>query len=584
MNAASRYWGMPELPNADDYLLGALRTEGVGHVFLVPGGLIDPFLPAFGRAAEVVPVVACQEGGAAYMADGYARATHRFGVCLTLGGPGFLNAVTGLAAAQSDESAVLVVSGEVPSDWEGRGGFQDASAFGLNDVQVAEPIAKRSLSVGSAAVFPHHLRAALVELRDLRRGPVHLGIPLDVQRAPIAGAYRPLDTAATSSRVLQAGALEHLAAILERTHARTIVLLAGHGIEADEGCDELRRLAERYELPVATTLRAKGALDETHPLALGVFGYAGTRHAIEGLTDPEVDLVIAIGTGLNQRDTLFWDAALEASRRLVQVDLVASFAGRDLVPLEFVRAGAGAFAAALLDAPPRLDGLLRDGVTTRREWLAKLRAGGSRLYDPQHLASDATPIHPARVVAELQEAAPSDTTVVVDSGAHRAFAGHYWTARAPYRYVSATNIGPMGWAIGAGIGVKAARPEQPVVVITGDGCMRMSGMEIATAARYGFAVVYVVINNAALGNVYLRMRAEGPVPAELTELPAHDWVGFARALGADGVRVDDPARLSDALGRAFAAQGPFVIDVRCDREAATPVAPWAHAAAAWHGD
>ncbi|HTV92730.1 MAG TPA: thiamine pyrophosphate-dependent enzyme, partial [Verrucomicrobiae bacterium] len=154
----------------------------------------------------------------------------------------------------------------------------------------------------------------------------------------------------------------------------------------------------------------------------------------------------------------------------------------------------------------------------------------------------------------------------------------------PYRYISATNIGPMGWAVAAGIGVKAARPDDPVVVITGDGCMRMTGMEIATAARYGLPVIYVVINNAALGNVYLRMRSEGPVPVELTELPMHDWVGLARALGADGVTVEDPALLGAALVRAFEAKSTFVVDVHCDRDAATPVAPWSQARASWHDD
>ena len=567
-----------------EYVLAVIRAEGIGHVFLVPGGLIDPLLPALGEASGLRPIVAAHEGGAAYMADGYARATRNFGACFTLGGPGFSNALTALAAAYSDESALLLVSGEVPSDWEGRGGFQDASAFGLNDVALGTPVTKLSQNVGTPAVLAHHLRAALLAMRDLRRGPVHLSIPLDVQKAPFETAYVTIDPAAASSRVIEVDALDRLTEIIEGSQARNIAILAGHGIEAFDGCAQLRELAEHYALPVATTLRAKGALDETHELSLGVFGYAGTRHAIEALTSPDLDLLLAIGTGLNQRDTLFWDAALEARRRVVHVDVVASLIGRELVPEHFIRADAGAFAGALLDAPEKLDAALRAGADSRRAWLAKIRANGERLYDAQYLTSDATPIHPARVIGALQKAAPENTTILVDSGAHRAFAGHYWTAHGPHRYISATNIGPMGWAIAAGIGVKAARPRDPVVVITGDGCMRMTGMEIATAARYGLPVIYLVINNAALGNVYLRMRTEGPVPTQLTELPLHDWVGFARALGADGVTVDEPALLDAALTRAFEAKSAFVVDVRCDRDAATPVAPWSQARAAWHDD
>ncbi len=572
------------MQSANEYLLAALGAEGIDHLFLVPGGLIDPLLPALGQATGITPIVACHEGGAAYMADGYARATRRFGVCCTLGGPGFANALTGIATAQSDESAVLFISGEVPSDWEGRGGFQDASAFGLNDVAIAGPISKLSQNVGTPAVLAHHLRAALLAMRNLRRGPVHLSLPLDVQKAPIDEAYVPIDPAAATSHVIEVDALDRLREILGRSQARNIAILAGHGIETSTGCEWLRELSERYAIPVATTLRAKGALDERHEFALGVFGYAGTRHAIEALTDPNLELLLAIGTGLNQRDTLFWDTALQARKRMVQVDLVASFTGRELIPNAFIRADGEAFAGALLDAPPQLDALLRDGADSRRAWLAKIRASGDRLFDAHYLRSDATPIHPARVIGELQKAAPERTTILVDSGAHRAFAGHYWTANGPHRYISATNIGPMGWAIAAGIGVKAARRGDPVVVITGDGCMRMTGMEIATAARYGLAVVYVVINNAALGNVYLRMRTEGPVPVALTELPTHDWVGVARALGADGVTVEDPALLGAALVRAFEAKSTFVVDVHCDRDAATPVAPWSQARAAWHDD
>ena len=172
---------------------------------------------------------------------------------------------------------------------------------------------------------------------------------------------------------------------------------------------------------------------------------------------------------------------------------------------------------------------LAASAEARRGWLAAIRAG-PRLHDVENLASEAVPLHPARVIRAARAALARDGIVLVDSGAHRAFAGHYWQAYAPRTYISATNLGPMGWAIPAAVGVACARPGVPVAVITGDGCMQMHGLEVAVAARYRLPIAYIVLNNGALGNVWLRAHALGPIPAELTTIPDHDWAGFGRAL------------------------------------------------------
>jgi acetolactate synthase-1/2/3 large subunit len=147
--------------------------------------------------------------------------------------------------------------------------------------------------------------------------------------------------------------------------------------------------------------------------------------------------------------------------------------------------------------------------------------------------------------------------------------------------ISATNLGPMGWAIPAAVGVQCARPDRRVAVITGDGCMQMHGMEVQTAARYGLPIIYIVLNNGALGNVWLRAHELGPVPSELTRIPDHDWAGFARALGAQGFTVTDPAGLEETYRRALAAGGTVVIDVKADRDCPTPVYDFTAGARAW---
>ena len=223
---------------------------------------------------------------------------------------------------------------------------------------------------------------------------------------------------------------------------------------------------------------------------------------------------------------------------------------------------------------------LAAGESRRREWLATIKAK-PRLYDVENSSRATAPIHPTAAVAALRQAFPRDGIVLVDSGAHRAFAGHYWNAYAPRTYISATNLGPMGWAIPAAVGVQCARPDRRVAVITGDGCMQMHGIEVQTAARYQLPIVYVVINNSALGNVWLRARQYGALPAELTSIPDHDWAGFARALGAQGFTVREPAELASTFEKALAAATTALIDVKADKNFVTPVYDFSAGARAW---
>jgi acetolactate synthase-1/2/3 large subunit len=359
-----------------------------------------------------------------------------------------------------------------------------------------------------------------------------------------------------------------------------VAILAGQGAESSRCSDELRQFAERFHIPVATTLRAKGVLPEDHPLSFGVFGYAGTRHATELLLG-RVDMLLVLGSGLNQRDTMYWNEALRPTRGIVQVDVDATAIAKNF-PVDVAVVGdCGRAIEALTNAGNERLQWLDAGKTERQSWTESVRASGPLLYDADNCSSDAVPIHPARVITELRNMMPRDTVAGVDSGAHRAFAGHYWKAYAPNQYISATNLGPMGWAIPAGIGAKLARPQWPCVVITGDGCMLMHGMEIQTAARFAVPVIWVVLNNGALGNVYLRAKKQGPGPASLTSLPTHDWAGFAGSLGAEGATVEAPEDLAPAFKAALQAGQPYVVDVRCGKDYPTPVTPWSLAAQEW---
>ncbi len=522
-----------------DYILNALADEGLSHLFMVPGGLVDPFLPALARQTRLKPVVAAHEGGAVYMADGYARASGTFGAALGIGGPGCCNMATAVAAAKTDASPV--------HGHDRRSAGRDGGAGRVPGRQPGD--ARRYVRDGAAdaAVQDGRRQQESQSLVPPRPGD-------DVDAAPRPGP--PLaDARCADRRMRRAGharsaasspALGPSAAIRRwprsifwRTgRAAKIAILAGAGVEHDAAAARLKEIAERWSIPVATTLRAKGVFPEDHELSLGVFGYAGTRHATNAILDGDLDCLLVLGSGFNERDTMHWTVRERSKALMIHVntDMDELTAHGDLGHV--VPGSCHAFLDLMLERADLIGPALQAGVQPRRDWLTRIKSG-PQLYDVENTSRPASPIHPATAIAALRKVFPRDGIVLVDSGAHRAFAGHYWRAYEPRTYISATNLGPMGWAIPAAIGVQCARPDRRVAVITGDGCMQMHGIEVQTAARYGLPVIFLVLNNGALGNVWLRARQYG-ASAGRTDQHSGSRLGglrpLARGAGLHGAR------------------------------------------------
>ena len=553
------------------YIVEALRDQGVGHFFIDLGGLNDAFMQPMTETEGITTVVAAFEGGAAYMADGYARASHGLGVCFGIGGPGVLNMVTALASAGLDRSSLLAISGEVARSWEGMGGFQDASAGGVDDIGVLEGVTGLSMSCSSSAVVPHHLRNAITHATT-QRSPVHLSIPVDVQRAETDHDWVPVPASLHSARIIDEHALANVVSLLDDPGNQNIVILAGPGVLHSNGVDALRRFAERFDIPVATTLSGKGLLSDDHPLSLGVFGYGGSRWAIDSILSDDVDILLVLGSNLSQRDTMQWDPGMLPSKALIHVDADPLLIGRTWageVPLVSHPGEALEHLAEIKDVTA-----LEAGAGARRDFLESIKVTGPRNYEPQDTTSDAIPMHPARVIHELRESYPDEGVLCVDSGAHRAWCAEYWSIRRPDTHYSLTNFGPMGGAIPLAIGAKFARPDRPMMVVTGDGCMLMHGMEIHTAAREKLPMVIAVMNNHSYGNIYYRASKVGPEAVSLTDIPGIDWVTFAKSMGAEGERIDHPDQIADAMARALAHDGPYLLDLHVDKTYPTPVGPW----------
>jgi len=561
-----------------EYILSALRDQGVDHCFIDLGGLNDKFMPPLTGTEGLRTIVAAFEGGAAYMADGYARASGNLGVCFAIGGPGILNMVTALAGAKADRSPVLAISGEVARSWEGMGGFQDASGAGLDDIDVLERVTGLSLSVSSRAVVPHHLRHAITHAFT-RRSPVHLSVPVDVQKAQINPAWQPVPDSLKAARYLDEHALKTAVDLLNADGHQNIIVLAGPGVLDTGGVEALRLFAERFDIPVATTLSGKGLIAEDHPLALGVFGYGGSCWAIDAIRSDETDVLLVIGSGLSQRDTMQWDPKMLPSKALIHVDADPLLIGRTWAS-EVPVIGNAAEALSRLAALANAAGL-ESGRGARKAFLERIRSHGPRCYNMEDTESDAVPMHPARVVKELRAAFPDDGVLCVDSGAHRAWFAEYWDVRRPNTHLSLTNLGPMGGAIPLGIGAKLARPKLPLMVATGDGCMLMHGMEIHTGAREKIPMVIALMNNHSYGNIYYRASKMGPAEESLTEIRGIDWVAFVQSMGANGERVERPDQIAGACTRALAASGPYLLDLVADKTYPTPVGAWRERQKEW---
>ncbi|WP_051902318.1 thiamine pyrophosphate-binding protein, partial [Photobacterium sanctipauli] len=436
------------------YVLDTIHKQGVDHIFMVPGGVVDPFLDEFGTTdKDVKAIVAANEAGAAYMADGYARASGKFGVCMGIGGPGIANMVGPLAAAYADGSPILTLAGEVPTEWDGRGGFQDASAAGLNDIGFLSQVTELALEIPQSQMVPHMLDTAMRKMLGRDQRPVSLSFPKQIQTESIQytpSLHKCIQCENISPRAIDLSAASKLIKGMVTSclsNQTNITILAGSGAVRSEASDALLAFAEKYHIPVATTLKAKGVFPEDHPLSLGVFGYAGTQHSTlallnsdksnpncpnQGIADNHV--LIVLGSSLNQRDTMRWDEHLKPENGIYQADVNISAFSKNY-PIDY---------AINSDIKTLLEWLLADEqseelkpvsetVSARQAWLGTIK-DRSRFYDSENTLSNAIPMHPARVIHELQQLMPKETMIIGDSGAHRAFAGHYWQSQAPREY------------------------------------------------------------------------------------------------------------------------------------------------------
>jgi acetolactate synthase I/II/III large subunit len=531
-----------------DILVDILVQAGVEVIFGLPGGPIAPVHDALLDRPEIRTITTRHEAGAMFAAAGYAQATGKLAVVVVTSGPGILNTMTGIASAFCEGLPVLVIAGEVPRDAYGKGAAQDGTSHGLDIIHMVKSITKYAAEAVDANTAPALLRRAIATATGGRRGPVVITLPMDV--ATKRGTPPLVEVGSTVSFSPPSGTIERVANALR--HAKHPLILAGSGNRWGKGPELLRQLAERLQIPVMTTPKAKGVLPETHPLSLGVFGWGGHPTATDYLAQG-VDVLFAIGTSLGEHASDSWSKKLAATEQFIQLDVEAQRIGRNYpVTLGIVDTVEGAL-------PQILNSLKGDPTRLPRHLGGVKRQNTGDVV----LVGKEGKIAPQRALWELQRSLPQNAVFTSDIGGHMFFALHHIEARTPRSFMITLSLGSMGSGIGAAVGMAVARPDVPVVSICGDGCFSMGLGDVATAAQERIPMIVAVLNDERYGMVEIGNNAvygrtpEFAMPMNISHL--------AKGVGARAVVIEQPGEIQKLDLMSMAQEGPLVLDIRIDR-------------------
>ena len=556
---------MPKMTGAEVFA-DMLKGYGVTAVFMVPAVARRTFAE-MERRTEIKRIHVHGEKSAAYMADGYARATGRPGVCMAQV-IGALNLAAGLRDAYLAHSPVIAITGGRDPKTKFRKVYQE-----VDDVPAFEPVTKFNATVDAVERIPDMLRQAFRVAVSGSPGPVHLQFrgnegQLDAEEAEMEPLAEALFAQVPPFR--PEPQREHVLAALKLLQAaERPVIVAGGGVRHSAAGAELVGLAEKLQIPVATSLNGKDAIPGTHPLAVGVVGTYSRESANRVVA--QANLVCFVGTETGGMTTHFW-AVPKIGVPAVQIDIDPEALGRNY-PLK---------AAVLGDARSVLTHMNEQadaGTAERRKpWVTQAQTICREWQDKYRplMESTAVPMRPERLCAELTRHVPDDAIVVVDTGHAGMWMGGMYDLRSP-RQSYMRSAGHLGWAFPAGLGAKCACPERPVVTFTGDAGFWYHIGEVETAVRWSINAVTVVNNNGS-GNQSKRGFDRvygGQQTQKARELWTYTQVNFARVaqdIGALGLRVEKPSEFAPALARALAAERPVFIDVITDIDAMAPLA------------
>jgi len=556
-----------------DLIVDYLEQMGVKYVFGIPGGHISSLYEALARSARREgprAILARHETGAAAMADGYARETGTLGVCCATTGPGATNLITGVAAAYADQIPLLVITAQTSLAHFGRGAFQESSPDTIDTVGMLHYCTRYNSLVTHPQQLERKLLTAITTAYQTPSGPAHLSIPVDLLRLPVAPATFPQLRQPANSSYVDLAALEELWQILQQVlqQGQRVVFFIGRDCRG--ATQEIITCAELIKAPIITTQEGKTWVNPYHPLARGVFGFAGHLTARQALLEESVGLILAVGTTLSQWETSGWDAAV-LNHKLVHLHSVASYFTSSPMARLHVQ---GTIKTLLQTLVMRLQASLKELPPPFPTWQPPFPCAPPQIEvnHPTDYATENTPlIKPPRLLCELRNYLPPQTRFIVDTSNWLAWTIHYWFSPFPENYRLAIGTAAMGWGIGSAVGTALAIAPTPVVCLTGDGCFLMHGQEITVAVTERLPVIFVILNDQSYGMVKHRHRQTGGEPLEFA-LPPVDFSLMAKAVGAQGYTIRCPADLKNLDYDAISVHpGPTVLDVQIDPEEVPPL-------------
>lgn len=511
-----------------EILMDALIKEKVELIFGFPGGAIIDVFNVMNREGMPRFVLVRHEQGAGHMADGYARATGKTGVCVVTSGPGATNAVTAIATAYMDSVPMVAITGQVVTAAIGNDAFQEVDVVGIT-----RSISKHNYLVRSVKDLPRIIKEAFYIANTGRPGPVVIDFPKDVQQALLENYEYPETVDMRSYKPVTEGNIVQIRRAAEALkNSRKPLLYVGGGANNPECAGMLLELSEKCQIPCTTTLLGLGAFPDTHPHALKMLGMHGTQYA--NFAMHECDCIIAVGARFDDRVTGKLSEFAPNRREIIHIDIDPSSISKSIPVTVPVVGDCKLILKQLLQMVERSE---------HPEWMEQIQKWKQDY--PLKFKNDDGKLRPQRIIEDLYSLAPKDTIVVTEVGQHQMWSAHYWKFTQPRSFLSSGGLGTMGFGLPAAIGAKAAFPGRQVIDIAGDGSIQMNMQEFTTAMNEGIHVKVVILNNMYLGMVrqwqemFYKGNYSGTDLRPRTDLCVYrpDFVRLAESFGAMGLRA-----------------------------------------------
>lgn len=538
-----------------DLVLETLRDLGVDTIFGYPGGAVLPFYDAIYNFKGIRHILGRHEQGCLHEAEGYAKSTGKLGVAVVTSGPGATNAITGIADAMSDSVPLLVFTGQVARAGIGKDAFQEADIVGIT-----MPITKYNYQVRETADIPRIITEAVHIATTGRPGPVVIDLPKDISALETDFIYSPEVNLPSYQPTLEPNDMQIKKILKQLSKAKKPVLLAGGGISYAEAATELNEFAERYQIPVVTSLLGQGTIATSHPLFLGMGGMHGSFAANIAMT--EADFMISIGSRFDDRLTGN-PKTFAKNAKVAHIDIDPAEIGK-IISADIPVVGDAKKALQMLLAEPTVH-------NNTEKWIEKVTKDKNRVrsYDKKERV-----VQPQAVIERIDELTNGDAIVVTDVGQHQMWTAQYYPYQNERQLVTSGGLGTMGFGIPAAIGAKIANPDKEVVLFVGDGGFQMTNQELAILNIYKVPIKVVMLNNHSLGMVRQWQESfyEGRTSESVFDtLP--DFQLMAQAYGIKNYKFDNPETLAQDL-EVITEDVPMLIEVDISRkEQVLPMVP-----------